>query len=447
MHKIEQDCLIDFFKVVNEKFEYVVMRNAEELPFDNFSNDVDILIKETHFDNFVLEMNNVFFRNGFERVERTSFHGIECFTFYNIQNKTPYSLKIDLFFNFEGGGVRYFNFEDVIKFKIKNTNGIFVFNTKIESYLTALKTIAAGGKLKDKYLKSFIENNEDFNNELVENCPSSTLVAYMKSILKNKENPRTISRGKIVSETFLSNFKRHPIKSISRIIYHYKTEISRSFKKQYMIVLVGPDGSGKTTLIDKIKKDSNLVFRSNSNRFKVFHHRPHVLPNISQIFKKELNQKEEYNLNFNPHSDRQSNSIISFFKILYYTTDYFLGYFIKQISLQRENKFIIYDRYYYDFIVDQKRSALYVNRNLAIWLYNLFIPKPNKIFFIKVDAQSAHDRKKELPVNIIDEINSKYDRLTLKFQNFKIVPNIDLEKAYSTFRHNFIIVITKKVKI
>ncbi|MDA7728520.1 hypothetical protein N8858_06585, partial [Flavobacteriaceae bacterium] len=90
------------------------MRNANELPYDNFSNDVDILIDESKYGAFEVSMKNVFLDHGFERVERTSYHGIECYTFYNIQNLKPYSLKIDLFFNIEGGGVRYFDFKDVI---------------------------------------------------------------------------------------------------------------------------------------------------------------------------------------------------------------------------------------------------------------------------------------------------------------------------------------------
>ena len=61
-----------------------------------------------------------------------------CCPFYNIHSSQAYSLKIDLFFNYEGGGVLYYNYEDVIKHKSKNSNGISIFNPKTESYLTVL---------------------------------------------------------------------------------------------------------------------------------------------------------------------------------------------------------------------------------------------------------------------------------------------------------------------
>lgn len=445
MHKIERDCLVDFFDEINQNFEYVVMRNADELPFDNFSNDIDILINKSNYKSFEKEMKKIFLKNGFDRLERTSFHGIECYTFYNIQNEIAYSLKIDLFFNYEGGGVLYYKYEDVIKFKTKNANGISVFDNKTEGFLTVLKTLAAGGIPKEHYLNAFLSYNSGDKNELLDKCTSASLKKHITKIIKTRVCTNPISRRKITFESFLNNFKNNPFKSVERLFYHYKTEISRGFKKQYMVVFVGPDGSGKSSLIDELVSNSKSIFRSKNSRFEVFHHRPHILPNISQIFKKEMNEKETFDLNFNPHSDKQSNSIISFFKILYYILDYILGYFIKLIPLQRENKFVIFDRYYYDFIVDQKRSALSVNKNLAIWLYKIFIPKPNKIFFIKVDAQSAHDRKKELSVKAIEEINSEYDNLSQRINNFIIIPNINFEEAKNNLIKNYILLITNKL--
>ena len=52
MHKVEKDCLVDLFKTITDKYEYVVLRNADELPYDNFSNDVDILIDHDRYDLF-----------------------------------------------------------------------------------------------------------------------------------------------------------------------------------------------------------------------------------------------------------------------------------------------------------------------------------------------------------------------------------------------------------
>jgi len=445
MHKIEKDCLVDFFDTINDKYEYVVLRNADELPYDNFSNDVDILIDVEKYDLFETEMKSVFSRHGFERMERTSFFGIECYTFYNIKNEKAYSLKIDLFFNIEGGGVRYYDFKDIITYKEKNHNGIYVFETKVEAYITALKTFAAGGSLKEKYLSFFNEHTLGQEHYLYQHCPSKSLKKYIGHLIENQESPKVISRKKIVTETLLTNFKSKPLKTIKHIFQHYITELSRMFKKQYMIVLVGPDGSGKTTMIERLMSDSKEILRSIPKRIHVFHHRPHLFPNISDIFKKNISEDELTERTFNPHSGKESNKVGSFIKLLYYAMDYRLGYIMKVMPLQRENKFIIFDRYYFDFIVDQKRSALKISDKIAFSIYYFIIPKPNRVLFIKADPEEAHKRKKELPEEMIKQINDSYEKIAKKYDYFKIIVNDDLEIAYSDFMKAFIVTITEKV--
>ena len=133
--------------------------------------------------------------------------------------------------------------------------------------------------------------------------------------------------------------------------------------------------------------------------------------------------------------------------MLYYVCDYILGYFIKILPLQRQNKFIIFDRYYFDFIVDQKRSAINLNKTLATFFYKVFIPKPNKIFFVSVDSKVAYKRKKELPINVIKNINFEYYNLSKKLKNFDIISNIDLESTKNIVIKKYILLITNQINI
>ena len=445
MKKKEINCLEALFETLNISFSYVVTRNGDELPFVNNSNDIDILINESDFIEIDILMKSVFKSFGFNRLERTTFHGIECYTFYNLEEKTPLSIKIDLFFNYEGGGVFYYKFSDLIEYKIKNKYGVYMFSPDVESFLTAYKTIAAGGKLKKKYFENLLKNRIDSNHKLVVNSPSKRIINYIESILNQEENPDLKNRKIIINETLKNNFIQNPFRAIGRFCKHYIIELKRAFKKQYFVVFVGPDGSGKTTLIEKLKSESESIFKSDASRFTIKHHRPHWLPNIAQIFKKNLSDDEVYDLNFNPHSEKQSGFLVSFLKLCYYSVDYTIGYLLKVIKDQRANKFIVFDRYFFDFIVDQKRSALKVNKRTAIWFYKLFVPKPNNVFFIKVDAQKAHDRKKELPVNSIKKINNSYEELSIELKGFATIVNDDLDESYRKLRLSFIKVITNKI--
>lgn len=447
MTNIEKNCLVEFFNSINEKFEYVVLRNASELPYENFSNDIDILIDEQKYKDFEKNMNNIFISNGFNRVERTSFHGIECYTFYNIEGEIN-SLKIDLFFNVQGGGVKYYDFKNIIKYKQKTKNDIFVLENEIEYFLTALKTIAAGGKLKEKYLNSFIKNSIEKDHILYQNIKSKKLFEYLINIKKDKENPSSINRKLIIKEVRTNNWKESKIKTIIDNFTHVKNEILRSFTHNYKFVFVGPDGSGKTTLNEKLINESYIKTRAKKERFQVFHHRPHLLPMISEIFKKSetLDDDNDYDHINNPHSGKSSNSVVSFIKLMYYSLDYTLGFVFKILPVNRQGRFIIFDRYYYDFIVDQKRSAIKLPKSIVKILYKLFIPKPKRVYFIKVDPITAYNRKKELSVEAIELINNEYEKLAKEFNNFKIIENNNLDTAYNELLKDFIISTTTKVK-
>jgi thymidylate kinase len=421
MHTIEKDCLIDFFKTINDNFDYIVLRNADELPFDNYSNDIDILIDENYYNSFDKIMKKVFLRHGFTRVERATTYGLECYTFYNIVHETSYSLKIDLFFNIEGGGIRYFNFNDLSPYKIANKNGIFVFDIVMESLITALKILTAGGRLKEIYLYNFLNNPPSLEYPLFKKCPSKTLVSYLNEILRTKKNVTNISRKTIVYEAFISNIKIAPISTIKRVLSHYVLEVKRAFNKQYMIALVGPNGSGKTTLINRLLDDSKLLLRTVPSRIFIFNNRPHLF-------------------------QKTSNKFISFIELFYYSLDYLLGYFLRIIPLQRKNKFIIFNEYYFDLIFNQKESALNISEKTALLLYKLIVPKPNRVFYIKSEPTEIYHRKKEFSIEIIKENNSNYDRMSEKFDNFKIISNENFEKAYQEFLKGFIITISEEIE-
>ena len=73
--------------------------------------------------------------------------------------------------------------------------------------------------------------------------------------------------------------------------------------------------------------------------------------------------------------------------------------------------------------------------------------KPNITFFIKVDAKIAHERKNELPVRSIEEINIAYGKLSKQLKNFKIISNVNFDKAQKDLTKNYIIYISERVVI
>jgi thymidylate kinase len=71
---------------------------------------------------------------------------------------------------------------------------------------------------------------------------------------------------------------------------------------------------------------------------------------------------------------------------------------------------IVFDRYFYDFIVDPRRSRL----SLPGWVPRLYLaatPQPDLVFFLDTTAEEIYARKQELQPEEIERQLSAYRRL------------------------------------
>ena len=59
-----------------------------------------------------------------------------------------------------------------------------------------------------------------------------------------------------------------------------------------------------------------------------------------------------------PHRGKKTNTVSSLIRIIYYTVDYILGGFVNIRKDVQFDKFTVFDRYAYDFLVDPKRSKI-----------------------------------------------------------------------------------------
>jgi thymidylate kinase len=93
---------------------------------------------------------------------------------------------------------------------------------------------------------------------------------------------------------------------------------------------------------------------------------------------------------------------------------------------------VIYDRYYFDFINDSKRSNIVLSKKISSFGYQ-FLLKPKFNFFLFADANTILNRKKELSKNTIELLTDDYKNLFLKLKSkshlaiYESIKNEDLE--------------------
>ncbi|NMH87634.1 nucleoside/nucleotide kinase family protein [Flavivirga algicola] len=309
---------------------------------------------------------------------------------------------------------------------------IFIFNPKT----TELLNLDTYGKLHRKQTVYFTET------EIFKNCLSyknvSTLVTHqeflhylLKKIDKNeitevsfnylralflKETipcERVVKTcfknwSSVVVEAFETNNKDLLLESIETLKKNIKVNTKLSYddkiRNQIRILkrivkptgvaisFLGPDGSGKSTIINGLK-NKTLPFRKTA----YFHLKPIITDRNSASL-----------ATADPHKYAPYSKLKSYVKLLFFIFQYNLGWVKNIWPAKVKSTLVIFDRYYDDLIVDHKRYRYGGYKSIAK-LIRIFIPKPKLYFILTADADTIYGRKQEV----------EREELQIQIENYK----------------------------
>lgn len=185
----------------------------------------------------------------------------------------------------------------------------------------------------------------------------------------------------------------------------YLTDTLRAmFLNQGMVVTFsGVDGAGKSTIITNLKHRIEKQLR---RRVVVLRHRPSLLPILSAWTKGKASAEQEAATKL-PRTGTNKSMLSSLLRFGYYYTDYLLGQFYVYIRYVLRGYVVIYDRYYFDFMNDSKRSNIVLPSFVAKSGFRLLL-KPAYNFFLYAPAHVIRERKQELSTETINSLTSSY---------------------------------------
>ena len=145
----------------------------------------------------------------------------------------------------------------------------------------------------------------------------------------------------------------------------------------FVIGVLGPDGSGKTTVMNQVKKDMVHAFR----RINQYH-----------LFPKDI---KESSPNTNPHGKKKRGFMASLLKLCYFIALYNWGWMKKVAPAKIRSTFVIFDRYYDDILIDPAR---YRNGTpqWVVKLVRFFIPQPQLWIVLDAPTDVIQARKAEV---------------------------------------------------
>ena len=397
-------------ELLNRNTQYALLRNFDGLPEINKSKDIDIIIDKNDFKKIKKQFLKTILSFDYSIV--TYYKSDRMFTYILVNTEFEF-LQFDFFFKTSIYGIILMKSKDILK--SRKFNGDLYHVSKEFEFLDKyiyLKTLSF--PYPEKYAdirETALKNKVNFDSIIDE-------IFGIESFNKLE----SLSAKKIRIKLFFRNFISNMI-SIADNVYF---EFCNLFNSQGISMsFTGPDGVGKTTVINKIIS----IISVNHSEVKLFHHRPTVIGNISNVAK-SIGALDTINDNYaEPHRGQNKGVLSSFLRLCYYSLDYIAGFWLKIKRPLFRRAFVIFDRYYSDIIADSRRSSIYLNPKFLYYWGKLFIRQMNYNFLVTADADVILSRKQELDKSGIDDINEKLNYLSTKKGYYLIENNGTADSA------------------
>jgi thymidylate kinase len=162
------------------------------------------------------------------------------------------------------------------------------------------------------------------------------------------------------------------------------------------VVIIGPDGSGKSTLVERALDELAREFRATWR----FHWRPGLLP-------KPAVPSADNTPSAAPPKAYAYGRLLSLVRYLYYLADFIMGYWALVYPRKLRATLVLGERWYYDVIVNPQRYGFH----LPAWLLRLggrLVPRPDLTILLEAPAEEIHARKPELSV---EELHVQFQKM------------------------------------
>jgi len=205
--------------------------------------------------------------------------------------------------------------------------------------------------------------------------------------------------GRIGAQPWLTSLLRHPLGLVRFLFGEALRVMRRSLQPTGLLVVVlGPDGAGKSTLVGRISRALGPCFR----RHRIFHWRPMVI----------LPQKETGAAVTDPHHAPPRGTLGSIVALLGILLDYWLAYGLVLRPFLARTGLVVFDRYYQDLLIDPLRYRY----SGPMWLAKLvsrFVPAPDLQFVVDAEDDVILSRKREVPPEELRRQREGYQQFTL----------------------------------
>lgn len=407
-HAPRELLIMDFFDAIQNQ-QYAALKFHNDFPEKlSVNSDIDLVIDKSNNKSILKLLKNHALAAKITVNKKSFMNSILVF----LQDGSI--LSIDLIWQLKIKNLEILNTQDIIADSYWGRYGVRLASEINTARFIVLFYILNGAKIPSKY-QAYQQAIEISKRPL-------DLIALHHYRNSKKEKSSLLN--------FIKENKKNRSLSLIKNTLNYILDTMRSLKnsKGFIVTFSGVDGAGKSTVIE------NVALRIEKQLRKpvvVLRHRPSVLPILS-VWSKGKEQAHKEVIESLPRQGKNNSLLSSIFRFSYYYLDYSVGQFVIYFKYIRRGYVVIYDRYYFDFINDSRRSNILLPKSITTFGYRLLL-KPKFNFFLFADAAVILSRKKELSKATIEQLTIDYHTLFHKLQSksnvavYETINNIELE--------------------
>jgi thymidylate kinase len=385
--------LLALFKALDSHhIRYCVLHSWDELP-EKLPSDLDIAVHPE--DRWKLtSVFRALREQGYTPVQVFNYLvGAYYFVFFWSEGQVIMSAELDLIFEHRRGGLIVSSGESLVANRRREAT-FWIPPPEAEfTYLLAKKT--GKGKASARQVQRMKVLVDQMGNTSGEKLAAKLFLGQLSvqavKACRDGHLDMFVSRAK--NQTWKTSLVRTPAKLAAYLLSDGLRRIRRFIQPTgFFIAVIGPDGSGKSTLISQLIQVVGPAFR----RTRVFHWRPMLLwrrTTTSDVTR--------------PHGRPLHTGWWSVARLFAHLLDYWLGYCLLIRPLLARSGFVVFDRYFADLLIDPRRYQ-YGGPAWLPRLLQFLVPEPHLLLVLDAPTEIILSRKQEVAPQEVERQRKMY---------------------------------------
>ncbi len=380
INRSRRDFLCTLFNALeSEQVRYCVLHSWEELP-ENLTSDLDIAVHPEDIRKLPFAF-RFLKANGYTPAQVFHyFPGAYAFFFLWFEGLVINSVTLDVIFEHRRGGL-IVSGEELVSGRRRA--GLFWIPAPESEFAYLLAKKTSKGRAPARQVSRLRTLVEELGRPTAEKLAGELFLGKLRAraVAACADGSLDAFVEQIKTETWKTSLVRNPLRLVAYLLPDAVRRVRRWLEPTGLfVVIMGPDGTGKSTLIEHLVEAVGPVFR----RHRIFHWRPMLL------WRRKFGGDTAH-----PHGQPPHGSWWSTVRLFAHLLDYWLGYCLLIRPLLARSGLVVFDRYFHDVVADPKRYRFGGPLWLARFLSRL-IPKPDLFFALDAPVEVIFSRKQEV---------------------------------------------------